>query len=259
MNMILNYGNDSVAGFNALLDRYSLNHFNSPKRSTVPLLAYWKEPERVLACLTRFGLHAPDTLTLAFEYDVPVQEGKGPPSCTDLMILGQNLAVAVEAKYTEPVYETVKEWLRKDYSENKRAVLKGWLSLINQTTGSQLTHTDVMDLAYQAIHRAASACFPLKGEPGVSRFMVYLLFTDAEAAPQKITRDLAVLRKLIPPDSLRFACVTIRLEKKPAFTALEDRWTREKERLLRDDVMEGLRQDLFFEFSEPVVSDGMLT
>ena len=257
MTITLKYGRmdrqPDVAGFDDLLNRYPLNHFNSPKRSTVPLLAYWKDPGRCQDFLRQLAIQPsaePDSLTLAFEYEVDVQAGKGFPSCTDLMILGNNRVVAVEAKNFEPDYETVKSWLRKSDRDNRRAVLQGWLSLLNRTTDSQLSHRDVMDLAYQAVHRAASACFPLAGQPGVSRFMVYQVFTDLDPQTPKIAQDLTVLAKMIPSAALRIACVTVRYERTPAYRALEERWVKEKERLLREEVIEGLRQDSFFGFSE---------
>lgn len=259
MNSTLKYGEDLVSGFNELLDKYPSNQFNSPRRSTVPLLAYWKEKGKCEEFL--FHLDAPDgsdiprptALTLSFEYEVPVQKGKGAPSCTDLMIAGDKLVVAVEAKYTEPDYETVRQWLRKPNTENRRAVLQGWLSLLNETTGSQLAYSDVLDVAYQSVHRAASACFPHRGEAGVFRFMVYQMFEDSDKKVKKIVNDLAVLGKMIPPAALHCTCLVVPMEKKAAFLALEERWVKEKERCLRDEVREGLREDRFFEFSEPVI------
>ncbi len=249
MTIILKYGETNVSDFDALLEHYPPNQFNSLRRSTVPLLAYWKGEERCLDFLRQLDIQFPGELTLSFEYEVPVQAGKGAPSCTDLMILGDNVVVAIEAKYTEPDYETVRQWLRKAQADTRRAVLQGWLALINQATGSQLGYSDVLDIAYQAVHRTASACFPMAGEAGVSRFMVYQVFSDSEERAIKIVRDLAILRKMIPPDNLRFACMEVRLERKPAFLALEERWIKGKERFLRDDVREGLRGDSFFGFS----------
>ncbi len=251
MTIILKYGEATVSGFNDLLDRYPLNHFNSPKRSTVPLLAYWKNPGRCLDFFKALAIPPPaaqDSLALAFEYEVPVQAGKGFPSSTDLMILGDKRVVAVEAKNFEPEYETVKSWMRKADRDNRRAVLQGWLTLINRTTDSQLSHRDVLDISYQALQRAASACYPLAGESGVARFMVYQLFADADSQAPKITKDLAALGSMIPPAALRLACVTVRLEKTPAYRVLEERWVKEKERLLREEVVAGLKADSLFGF-----------
>lgn len=257
MNITLKYCEEPVSGFNELLDKYPLNQFNSPRRSTVPLLAYWKEQGRCLDFLFHIDVEQPESLTLAFEYEVPVQSGKGAPSCTDLMVLGDKLVVAVEAKYTEPDYETVRQWLRKPNAENRRVVLQGWLSLINGATGSQLKYSDVLDIAYQAVHRTASACFPYKGETGIPRFMVYQMFEDSDAKIKKIVNDLAWLGKMIPPGTFQLACLVVPLEKKAAFMALEERWIKEKERLLREEVIEGLRQDSFFEFSRPIICSVM--
>jgi hypothetical protein len=259
MTITLQYGTQVVPSFDALLDQYPLNHFNSPRRSTVPLLAYWKEQGRCeeflfhLAAEDAPDIQPPDSLTLIFEYEVPVQEGKGAPSCTDLMLVGDKLVVAVEAKYSEPDYETVREWLRKSNPENRRAVLHGWLALINETTGSQLAYGDVLETAYQVVHRTASACFPHKGAAGISRFMVYQIFEDSDGKVVKIVRDLAALEKMMPPGTLQLGCLVIPLEKQPAVCVLEARWVKEKERLLRDEVRDGLRQNRFFVFAKPMI------
>jgi hypothetical protein len=264
MNISLKYGGlecrHDVASFDELLDRYPLNQFNSPRRATVPLLAYWKEPGRCLDFLQKLAIQPPadpDSLALAFEYEVDVQAGKGGPSITDLMLVGPKQVVAVEAKYTEPDYETVRDWLKKSNRDNRREVLQGWLSLINRTTDSQLNHRDVMDLPYQTVHRAASACFALAGEPGVSRHMIYQLFTDTDQSDSKIGPHLAALEKMIPSTALRLGCVVVRFEKKPAYRALEERWVKEKERVLRDDVRDGLRHDSLFEFTSGLQSSSL--
>ena len=53
------------------------------------------------------GNEEPHDAELTFEYQVPVQGGKGTASHTDLMIITQNTGIAVEAKQTEPKYASV--------------------------------------------------------------------------------------------------------------------------------------------------------
>src|SRR5690348_8836983 len=85
----------------------------SPRRSTVPLLDYWRSPEaRIVDLYRRVGiLEPPVEARLHFEYAVPVRAGRGKPSFTDLMIVSTGAAVAIEAKFTEPRYESVGAWL----------------------------------------------------------------------------------------------------------------------------------------------------
>src|SRR4051812_22688560 len=79
----------------------------SPERSTVPMLAAWKDSSRALNELGQ-ALNHPlaQTAHLSFEHGVPVIEGRGKPSFTDLMITTADEAIAVEAKYREPEYAT---------------------------------------------------------------------------------------------------------------------------------------------------------
>ena len=118
-----------AADFGALVALYSDDELASPLRSTVPLLDFWREPSERLGQLAR--LVGPPTLTgnaeLRFEYEVPVQRGQGRASCTDLMIVTDRAAMAIEAKYREPRYPTVPQWVEDGNSEKRREVLEaGW-------------------------------------------------------------------------------------------------------------------------------------
>jgi hypothetical protein len=65
--------------------------------------------------------------------------------------------LAVEAKWTEPPYETVQDWLKKDKSKsdpsNREEVLSGWLGLLTP----DVIASSFFNCEYQMIHRAASA------------------------------------------------------------------------------------------------------
>ena len=61
-----------------------------------------------------------------FEYPVPVNGGKGKASMTDLMILADNYAIAIEAKWTEckHKYEVIGDWENSGDAVNHKKVLK---------------------------------------------------------------------------------------------------------------------------------------
>src|SRR5688500_19749461 len=91
-----------VRSFEELVERLGSDAVASPKRSTVPLLDYWRVPEPRLVDLgARLGVSWSDNTELHFEYEVPVQRGRGKSSYTDLMIIGNDVAVAIEARFTE--------------------------------------------------------------------------------------------------------------------------------------------------------------
>jgi hypothetical protein len=148
-----------VGSFAELVSHLPADAVASPKRSTVPLIEYWRSPEgRIEHLWGQLGLAPQDSADLHFEYAVPVAGGRGKASYTDLMILAEGIAVAIEAKFTEPPYESVDSWLGLSPTPNRRAVLDGWLGVISRVVGGPIEAGSVMDLPYQMIHRTASVC-----------------------------------------------------------------------------------------------------
>ena len=95
-------------------------------------------------------------LLLAFpEYQVELPPSGGHPSQNDIFILAkgdcQLISIAVEGKVKEGFGDTVTEWLNKNNSEGKQKRLK---FLLNEL---QLTEDKVQAVAYQLLHRTASA------------------------------------------------------------------------------------------------------
>jgi hypothetical protein len=62
---------------------------------------------------------------MSFEYQVPPNRGRGKASHSDLMIGWDRAAAAIEAKWTEPEYELVSEWLGAKPTRNRKEVLSG--------------------------------------------------------------------------------------------------------------------------------------
>ena len=273
MNVALNYACKPINNFADLLSEYPDSQFNSPRRSTVPLLAYWKNAAaRCVDLFGRLGLEYPASVDLTYEHEVPVDEtnkAKGKPSCTDLMICCDGVIIAIEGKYREPKYETVGAWLAKgdrsddsgtearpplghDQPTNRQLVLEGWLGMINRATGSDISQKDVSEITYQTIHRTASACHPYVRQSNIRRFMLYQCFVD-EGVDQKYLPDLSALQKLAPSTSLRLGCLSFPTERLAAFKKLETKWDDARERQLSADVKGGLLRGDLFAFAEPHV------
>jgi len=128
------FKSEKVNSFNEILIKYRKNEFRSPYRSTIPLLVLFKSE-----VWNNFGLIADsdkDNITYFFESETKVIKGKGRASCTDLMIISNDICIAVEAKRTEPPQASVKKWLGN--SENKKCVLEGWFKIIEAKTKKQL-------------------------------------------------------------------------------------------------------------------------
>jgi len=134
---------------------------------------------------------------LHLEYTAKSPMGKGKASHTDLMVRETRRTLAIEAKWTEPQYETVAKWRIKGKSpENKDRVLKGWLQLIQPFVSRKLDLDDFSGIVYQTVHRAASACYESE-KPNLA----YLHFvTDPSregATATQYKSDLELLRELM--------------------------------------------------------------
>jgi hypothetical protein len=160
---------------------YGDKEFQSPYRSTIPLLALLKEGGAVYAEV-KGACGVPELCSEHLEYTVAPRSGVGRPSHTDLMLAWSGGAVAIEAKWTEPRYETAAEWLKKGASaDNRRAVLSGWLELLQPHAGEKLDINTVGDCVYQMIHRAASAC---KAASGERPQLAYIIFTPQQGGQE---------------------------------------------------------------------------
>src|SRR5438128_1473522 len=75
-----------VRSFEELVRALGLEAVASPRRSTVPLVDYWRAPEQRLRCFWEsLGVPEPEATEMHFEYEVPVRRGRGKSSYTDLM------------------------------------------------------------------------------------------------------------------------------------------------------------------------------
>jgi hypothetical protein len=166
---------------------------SSPNRSTVPLLAAWRDFRPTLDALgTLLGESFDHPAKYCFEHTEPSKLGRGKSSCTDLMITTPTHALAIEGKYKEPAYATVKAWITganakgrspettPTNSSNREDVLRGWLTTIEACTGTKGLREHVDECTYQLIHRTASACAQ---ENKSWRSVAYQCFYDATPTP----------------------------------------------------------------------------
>lgn len=241
--MGLHFGKDEVQGFEGLVERFSLLAFASPFRSTIPLLDFWREPELRLEAFARtVGIERLDSADLFFEFPVGVRRGRGKPSYTDLLIEGEDAAIAVEAKFTEPPYQDVQTWLGKNPTSNRENVLDGWLELVREATGCGIKRADVSHLPYQLIHRTASVCSCVRRR----RMVVYHVFGDAPT--NHYSEALSSLWKLLGRgSSLAFELLTCDLKPFAQWIAFRSRWE-SGERGLAEETRDALLRGCLFSF-----------
>lgn len=218
----------------------SKGEFSSPFRSTIPLLILVKD---FPALLKPFGVDG----DLIFEYETKPKYGIGKPSCSDLICVNENACLVIEAKRTEPKYTLVKKWL--DGSENKKAVLTGWLDFINAYAKKTIVITDVLDIPYQAIHRVASACAMKKNVTKIA----YFIF-DPTADMEHYYKSILISLKRLIGNSIEYYYCFYNLDKSSTQTDLERRWTG-GERNLGKEVIDGILQSKLMKIAEKATAN----
>lgn len=168
---------------------------------------------------------------------------------TDIMVISGESSLAVEAKWTEPRYDTVGEWLEKGSNKlNHREVLTGWLSLLQQQAQRTLNVGDFSDAVYQMVHRAASAC-AAGGNPQLA-YLVFKPSPDPRTADmQTIHDDLTHLWNLLGnPKRFPFYLVEVQLSPTAAFDAIAS--LPKGNEATNEAVRDALCNEPLFDFSE---------
>jgi hypothetical protein len=216
----LHYDREAITTMDDALLYYSTDEFASPTRSTVASLSWLKHETSMLDSLLK-ELEMPEVYDLHLEYRVKPPKGDGEASHTDLMIISGASSLAVEAKWTEPRYESVDKWLKKGSNPDyRREVLAGWLDLLQNQAMRRLHIEDFSVAIYQMVHRAASAC-----SAGKIPKLAYLIFKpspDPKTAPvPKLRNDLTYLWNLLGnPKGFPFYVVEVPLSPTDAFAAI---------------------------------------
>jgi hypothetical protein len=164
---------------------------------------------------------------------------------TDLMLTAPQLAIALEAKWSEPRYKTVQEW-RKRISR-WRAALEHWLQYLQPFADTP--SPDVTDhLVYQMIHRCASAC-ATAGALGTA-VLLYQVFEDGEHDTSFYTTDLRELTSALKPKAnLHIASQTVQIRKTLEYARVEKSLpdsAQERRRIIREAV----KHKVLFDFGE---------
>jgi hypothetical protein len=117
----------------------------------VPLLALVRDTQDTLREILA-ACQAPMPVDFHFEFKVGHRsKGRGKPSHTDLMAISDTACMAIEAKWTEPPYESVASWLLKGTDKtNRKDVLQGWLALLSHG-GMPVSYDELADCEYQML------------------------------------------------------------------------------------------------------------
>ena len=184
--------------YTEVLAELARTRVNSCYTSSIPLAEFWQPAN--LAAIRRMLEKAipgfsPESNLKYFEFPTEAMwNGKriGNRSMRDIMILDSDLQVAIEGKMTEDVRyreKTIREWLgeserAKDVTLRRR-LLSAWISYIHAADCTGISDygeffRDCKDVAYQFLHRTASACNKAGIKNGSMPVLVYQLFFNAD-------------------------------------------------------------------------------
>ena len=249
MRTTYRHSGKQVGTFRQLINRYSSEEFDSPARSTVPSLAFWSDTDnRVKDLCKKISTSTPESCIMEFEYQVLTEQGKGKPSHTDLLISWDDTCVGIEAKYTEPPYETVNKWLVQGKDrQNREAVLSGWCNMISRVTGKAMSISAVGDATYQMIHRIASTCSRYESQKNV----IYQVFNPSAETLNYYHTYLSRIRAIMEPtQSLRLFLWVIDIVPSDKYAQMINEWQRNQSLKYRVEVIRGLFDGNLMTFRE---------
>ena len=218
--------------YSEVLGELARTKVNSCRTSSIPLAEFW-QPENLGKIKSLLGGaipgFRPEASLKYFEFPTePVLNGKkvGRPSMTDIMILDPGLQIAIEGKMTEYVRyreKTIRDWLEEspqgaDFMLRRR-VLRTWLGYIHEAGCTGVEHygefmRDCKDVAYQFLHRTASACNKAGVKKGDMPVLVYQLFFDANdrehvAKMEEFKADLRRWASLLKLRNMKFLILSV--------------------------------------------------
>lgn len=252
------FDTETVDGIEELCERFTGNKLQSPNRSTVPLLSLVEHSQPDWHSLLA-SLGAPPDSTVHFEYCVASPKPVGNPSQTDALLMSNSTVWAVEAKWTEPQdKQTVAKRISKPESDgaDSRTTVAGWLKYLQPFAPPGLRVDDCLEVVYQVLHRAASACAVATANQ-CQPHVVYLHFHPSPLRSSATTRqyltDLRRLHALLGnPGGIRFTVVEMPLTPTAAFEAIKDLDKRAKESATQ--VKAALCSGPLFTFGTPAIT-----
>lgn len=210
--MKIYFNQDPVGNLDDVLDLYSEREFQSPTRSTVPLLSLLKDDSPMKRLLRILEL-TNDSFKAHLEYEVGPFRGEGEASHTDLMLIQNGNAFAIEAKWTEPPYDSVEQWLGRGRTPaNRREVMLGWLGCLQRYAVRKLDIGEFGAATYQMVHRAASACAEcdVSGRPALAYLQFSPLPNDSEPHTELLKDGLSHLYHLLgAPSNFAFLLIEV--------------------------------------------------
>lgn len=231
-------------------DDFPDREFARLTRSTIPLLNYWQHFHVRAVLAQQLGLADLNGAEHEFEYATPVKRpGRGKASMTDLLLRSDRTVVAIEAKWHEPTYPSVREWLTKGNEYNKRNVLHHWLGMFDGFSDHDVDAAGVNNIIYQLLHRAASAC--RVAGPNRTAIVAYLIFSERSAL-EGYRAQMEALRDAIRPNHrLRLVALQVPIAMTPTYTDTMEHAARISTRGIPVLIRNAVKEQPLFAFGTP--------
>lgn len=218
--------------YGEILGDQSRMKVNSCRTSSIPLTEFWQPANLgdIKALFAPFlPTFDPEVALKFFEFPTEAKfAGKiiGRPSMTDIMILDSDWQIAIEGKFTEYRFadeKSIIQWLRECTAGVdvmfRRNVLRAWLGYIKEARCTDLITigelcTDCKSVAYQFLHRTASACHMTNGTEERTPVLVYQVFFDVQdaqhvAAMRAFKANLRQWSTLLKLKNMKFLIMTV--------------------------------------------------
>ncbi len=220
-NSIMNYKSNEISTKQELINSYENKEFDSPFRSTIPLIELFFENKETLKKIFNYD----ESYNAVFEDETKPYETSSHPSCTDLRLYNKTYNYCIEAKQTESKYGSVAKELKAN--PEKQKTIKGFLNIINNRCNTKIEINDVLDITYQIF---ASAC-----KVSDRTEMLYFCFNITPEKENYYKTELKKINKLTN-STIPIKIVLMDAIPSNTFKKIQDKWTINKERHLSEEI-----------------------
>jgi len=226
-------GNPHGMKMSQIIELGNNEHFSKLTCSIIPTIDYWKNiKNRILTELMK------EDCDVCFEY--PVQSiNNATSSYSDVMLISENTAIAVESKWNESV-----EFLCRDHkAKRKDEVQQHWINIISGYLNKEFNLTQFEEIEYQLLHRVASACYLNKQNCKV----VYQIFYT-HTRKEDFKNEILKLAHLLGDSRIEFYIDSVQIKLNDEYSILKERIKPLEKKDRIETIKQALKENTFFDF-----------
>ena len=226
-------GNPEGMTMNQIIELGNNEHFSKLTCSIIPTIDYWKNRKnRILHELMI------EDCDICFEY--PVKSiNNATSSYTDVMLISENTAIAVESKWNESI-----EFLCKDHkAKRKDEVQQHWINIISGYLKNEFTLKQFEDIEYQLLHRVASACYLGKQN---CKVVYQIFYTDTRK--DDFINEILKLIQLLGDPRIEFYIDSVQIKFKEKYYSLEGKIKTLDKKEKTETIKQALKKNTLFGF-----------